>query len=107
MNITIDVVRNDFPRIGGKLGRHVEDTVAWAVMQTVAVAAPLTPVDTGALRANVSTQVSGESGTVTWGQEYAAYVEMGTYKMAPQPFAGPAVDQVGPQFVARLATLGI
>ena len=107
MSIDVMVVSNRFPEIAGKLQRHVTETVQWAVTQEVAVAQPITPVDTGALRSNTSTSVSGDSGTVTWNQYYAAFVHEGTYKMAARPFARQALDIVGPQFVARLAMMGL
>lgn len=38
--------------------------------------------------------------------EYGGYVEKGTWKMEPQPYLGPAFDEVEPSFVAALADLG-
>ena len=40
-----------------------------------------TPVDTGRLRASITSQVSGETGKVGTNVEYASFVEYGTSKM--------------------------
>jgi HK97 gp10 family phage protein len=59
-----------------------------------ALAEPLVPVDTGALKNNVSVDALGDSGaSLTYGQEYAAYQEFGTAKMPPQPYVRPTIDQ--------------
>jgi HK97 gp10 family phage protein len=56
----------------------------------------LAPVDTGALRASIQITDDG----VAVGVPYAAFVEYGTSDTAPQPFAGPAVNNLaGPASV--------
>jgi HK97 gp10 family phage protein len=53
------------------------------------------PVDTGALRASIHSE---EEGPVTWivadGVEYGIHQELGTWKMAAQPFMVPALEAV-------------
>ena len=55
----------------------------------------LCPVDTGRLRASITTE---KIDTATYGVgtnvEYAPYVEFGTRKMAAQPYLRPAVERV-------------
>lgn len=53
----------------------------------------LAPVDTGALRSNANSMMKSEGKwSVEFYQEYAIYVELGTYKMAARPFLGTAVE---------------
>lgn len=71
------------------------------------------PVDTGNLRNSINTTLfgTGLTGTSPIGAEigpevrYGEFVERGTWKMAPQPFLGPAFDEVEPSFVAALDDL--
>lgn len=67
------------------------------------------PVDTGNLRNSINTTLSvgGSLISAEVGAEanYGAFVELGTWKMAPQPFLGPAFDEVEPSFLAALAEL--
>ena len=52
------------------------------------------PVDTGALRANIfSDHPSPDEADVVSPMEYSIYQEMGTYKMAAQPYMRPALDE--------------
>ncbi len=106
----IVVVSNLLPGIAQRFGAQVAKITNTAILQVVARADAQTPVDTGALRANKTiTSASGSNpgGEITWNQDYAAYVEMGTYKMAAQPYAQPAVDAVTPSYLAALANLGL
>ena len=49
------------------------------------------PVDTGNLRASITSEASGNECAVGTNVEYAPYQEFGTYKMAAQPFLVPAL----------------
>lgn len=46
----------------------------------------------GELRASITSQVEGNTGTVGTNKEYAGYVEFGTYKMPAQPYLVPALE---------------
>jgi HK97 gp10 family phage protein len=104
--IGIVVDFNRFGPISRELGRKVSDALDTAALTIVEVADPLTPVDTGALKANKTINRSGDSVTVTWNQEYAAYNELGTIYMSPRPFARPGLEAAEPQFLASLRSLG-
>lgn len=58
------------------------------------------PVDTGYLRSSISSVSveAGKTAEVIVGANYGAYVEYGTYKMAAQPYLGPAVDEHEAEF---------
>ena len=52
------------------------------------------PVDTGFLRGSIApSRPSLSEADVTASAEYAIYQEVGTYKMAAQPFMRPALDE--------------
>jgi HK97 gp10 family phage protein len=52
----------------------------------------LTPVDTGWLKSNERVEVSNNAVTLVADTDYALFVEMGTSKMAAQPYMRPAID---------------
>lgn len=69
----------------------VERAAAAAVL---ADAKSRVPVRTGRLRDSLEASESPEGGMeVGSGLDYAAFVENGTYKDAPQPYLGPAADK--------------
>lgn len=63
------------------------------------------PRQTGALSGSITPSVSGTVGEVTAGIRYAGFVEYGTYKDAPQPYMGPALDAVAPSFIADMQSI--
>ena len=65
------------------------------------------PVDTGKLRASISTEVGNLEAEVGTNVEYALYVEFGTSKQSAQPFMRPALDKAITQLNRDMAkTLG-
>jgi HK97 gp10 family phage protein len=58
------------------------------------------PVDTGALKSSIDAEE--KDGPLNWwvhdGVEYGIYQELGTSKMAAQPFMVPAVEAVRPDW---------
>ena len=75
---------------------------------TEADAKALAPVDTGNLRNSITTAVTGDGLTaaVVATASYAPFVELGTSRMAPQPFMGPATDRNTPLFHEAMSQLG-
>ena len=53
------------------------------------------PVDTGNLRNSITSDVRGLTAEIGPSAEYAAHVEFGTSRMAPQPYMGPAAGRAG------------
>ena len=51
----------------------------------------MAPVDTGALRASITSKPAGMRCDIGTNVEYAIYQEFGTYKMAAHPFLVPAL----------------
>jgi HK97 gp10 family phage protein len=73
----------DSPRSGRVYGRH----------KASGPGEPPAP-DTGNLIRNIQTSVDAQklTGNVNFGTKYARPLEFGTFKMAPRPFARPAVE---------------
>lgn len=80
--------------------------VAQATFKVEAQAKVNAPVDTGALRNSLNSQ---QMNPVLWrvqdGVKYGIFQELGTYKMAAQPFLIPAVESVGAEYVAMWRSL--
>jgi len=60
------------------------------------------PVDTGKLRASVFVREAGDDVEIGFSEDYASYVEFGTYKMAAQPFLRPAFDEAELQALSAI-----
>ena len=66
------------------------------------------PVDTGNLRASISSTITGDGRNGTMRAEigptaeYGIYPEVGTSRMAARPYLYPAVDQHAPGYYAAL-----
>lgn len=65
-------------------------------LQVDAAAKRLCPVDTGRLRSSITNEI-GQDGqglvaTIGTNVEYAPYIELGTSRMAAQPFLLPALE---------------
>lgn len=72
--------------------------VAKTATDLQALAQRAAPVDTGFLRSSISTTNSGLEAEVGPTASYGVFQEMGTSKMAPQPYLFPALDRVTPMF---------
>lgn len=96
------------PKAAGKLAKIVVKKTAKDIEAT---AKTLAPVDTGNLRSSIKTSdlrgVSQESPSaeVRASANYAVYQELGTSRMAPQPFMGPAADKHAPAFQEAMAQI--
>ncbi len=104
--MNIQIVSNLFPDLAGQFDQMTEDALDTAVLTCIEVADGVTPVDTGALRANKTIEGGDGSRTITWNADYAAHVEMGTFRMGAQPFAQPGADAALPVLMAGLKGFG-
>ncbi len=82
-------------QIMASLDYNTDQAIQWLARQVQAGAMMRAPVDTGALKNSIEAERI-ESGVwqVHDGVEYGIYQELGTYKMAAQPFLIPACEQV-------------
>lgn len=65
------------------------------------------PVDTGNLKNSIFTRTPGKGrAEVVASANYAIYVELGTSRARAQPFLGPAVDLVEPEFYKAIEQIG-
>lgn len=92
----------DLKRYGAETQPMAEAAVAKSAHDLEAHAKTQAPVDTGALMNSIGSTVAGLHAEVGPTVHYAPYPEFGTYKMAPQPFMGPAADAVEPAFLAAM-----
>jgi len=92
MSISVSVDTSKLDAIIAKLPGNRDKIIKAAAFHILGEARKRAPVATGALRDN-SEVINGDGYTnVEFRQEYAAYVELGTHKMAAQPFLTPAVE---------------
>ncbi|MDJ0321831.1 HK97-gp10 family putative phage morphogenesis protein [Pseudarthrobacter sp. PS3-L1] len=67
----------------------------------------MAPVDTGNLKNSIGVERTGDfSAEIGPTANYGIYLELGTSRMAPQPFMAPAFDKHLPAFEQAVAQLG-
>lgn len=89
MSVSVEVrIQNDHSRdFVNRVQSQIPSALMAAGMAVEGYAKDLAPVDTGNLRNSITTEPSGDKEVkVRTGVEYAIYQELGTYKMAAQPF---------------------
>ncbi len=102
LTATVVIKTNHFPGMSGRLRAKVDDVLTKGALDLYAASIPMTPVDTGALRGNVTATKDG----VHWHQGYAAYQEMGTVRgVTPKLFAQTAYQHTAPGMIAALQSI--
>jgi HK97 gp10 family phage protein len=92
MPTTIRIVSNRFPEIARRMPQIARQIVQETVQEVEDYAKTVVPVDTGALRASIQSEVTGTEGAVYTDMFYAPFVEFSTVKMPAQPFMTPAAE---------------
>lgn len=92
MSISVSVDTTKLDAIIARLPGNRDKIIKAAAFHILGEARKRAPVATGALRDNSEVTDGDGYKNVEFHQEYAAYVELGTHKMAAQPFLTPAVE---------------
>jgi len=89
----------------------VPETEAYIASQgaadTALNAKMVVPIRTGNLWSSIDYETEGGKSIVTAAAYYALYVEMGTYKMAAQPYMRPGLESVDWETIAGQAFANI
>jgi len=94
-NVEIRLDTRELQRIATGLNADVDTVLGILAHQVEGASKALAPVDTGALKNSIETKkVKMNEWRVQDGVEYGIYQELGTSRMAAQPFMVPAVEIV-------------
>lgn len=90
--------------------KQVRNAVRKATFETEAGGKARAAVLTGFMRNSITSDFIGSNRDVAVGTtgpeaEYSPFVELGTSRQAPQPFMGPAADEVEPTFYVALEAI--
>jgi HK97 gp10 family phage protein len=103
------IVKVAAEQVAGKMRELIENSPAsGAVYHGHRASAPGEPPasDTGALLASIRVEQTGPlEATAMVGTPYAAYLEYGTVKMAPRPYATPAIESIRAKWGQRMRIL--
>lgn len=105
---SVHVKFNHLPAIANAIPGLASDLIGKALQDTAARALPLTPVVTGHLKnsQHMSYKPGDLHGSISWGADYAAFVNFGTRFMDPRA-PGPATKGFATQAVTEVvAALG-
>ena len=100
MAFRMEVKFNRLPQMGPAVRKACSDVVRKAATDVLADALTRVPVDTGNLKGSGGpvNMIGPLTAEIVFSAEYAAYVELGTHKMAAQPYLTPAMDQIREPF---------
>ncbi len=99
-SVTVDV--SGITRIAGQLDKRAADVIAKAALDVESDAKENAPVDTGALKASIFTEILSGGATARVGPtvSYGIFQELGTHKMRAHPYLIPALERVRASFLA-------
>lgn len=110
MNVDIVVKFNHLPLVPAQLEQAAAEVTNRALQTVIAIADPLTPVDTGDLKnlKEITMAAPGsQTGIVHWTVDYALYQDKGTVFIAPRLFATTGAEHARPQWVAGMKGVGV
>ena len=94
--ITMEVTADNTAAVKGGLQSAFAKALERIGLQAEGYAKDLCPVDTGNLRNSITHTSDGKAAYIGTNVEYGKYVELGTVKMAAQPYLRPAAaDHAG------------
>jgi hypothetical protein len=104
--VAVEIQFNRFAEIAAKLPRETGEVVQRTLLAIETRAKLIVPVDTGALRASITTEMETQtSGVCYTPQEYAHFVELGTTRMAARPYFTPATEAARGPFLKEMSDL--
>ena len=110
MSLEIVVKFDHSPRVAPNARRHAAAALNTAVMTTIQVADPLTPVDTGLLKGNKAIKNASAGSlesSVDWVQDYGVYQEFGTSRgITAKLFATTGVQAAEHGLVRDVGAIG-
>jgi len=93
--VEVKLDTRELVRIASGLNIKVDDVLGILAHQVEIISKALAPVDTGALKNSINTKRQKKNEwRVQDGVEYGIYQELGTSRMAAQPFMVPAAEMV-------------
>lgn len=104
----------DISRAAASTGQRAQLVVRKTALDIERTAKNMVPVDTGNLKGSIGhsdLRTVGRSGSMAVEigptANYGEFVELGTSRMAPQPYMGPAADAHAPSFEQAMRQLGL
>ena len=107
-DVTVTVTKNNLPRLRAQGKRKASQAVRRAGFNTIRYAAPETPVDTGALKANFVMDIfnAGLSLTLKWAMFYGLFQNYGTSRgIVGKHFAEKGAEKAFPRFQSDMAKI--
>lgn len=101
----------DFRQVSRASGKAAREVVRKTARDITGTAKSLAPVDTGHLKASIGHSdlrlpaqgvIEAEIGPTA---DYGIFLEIGTSRMAPQPYMAPAAERHEPAFVKAMSTI--
>lgn len=108
----LEAVGRDIRRNGARVGAEAAAGFRKTIYDVEADAKALAPVDTGALKNSISSDITGDGrfgrmvGEVGGTVDYEIWQEIGTSTQPGTPHLGPAFDRRVPPFLAELVRRG-
>jgi HK97 gp10 family phage protein len=103
----VHALADDLRRAGDEMPGKAEVVVAKVGHDMQATAQEIVPVDTGHLKSTISLDLVGLGFDLGPTAEYGGYVELGTSRMNPEPYLGPAYDAHLPNLEKALGQVGV
>lgn len=98
--ISIEIVKDYTQQVLDEVDSHTKSVLNEIGKMVAEEAKEIVPVDTGALKGSITHEVTNDSVTVGSPLDYSVYVELGTSKMAAQPYIRPAFENNQPKIKA-------
>lgn len=104
IKVELVVNYNNMPKLKSAMRQEADKAIKATVAEGVELAKKNAPVDTGALQDEIHGEDEGDlTGSVVSSIDYAIFNELGTVKMAPQPYMTPMAEVMKSKFIDRMS----